>query len=434
LHSPTARIQPKRQTEENLGRLRLPGRTPNRHNMSAYMEGPLKISVSSMTEGVTTPRDDVPWKIDIEGGASAMPAPPPGLGLVARVVKSPPPGLEEVVLAALSPDMRKASSCSTDDDDDEMTSETVDNVSEDQSWEELYNGLTALPETYYSSTAADWWSAPGLWQAPVEPWMASLWSGEGSDVLPDFSSWWAGLDPSAVELEEDVDEDEEEDQLPNEGEDASKSKKKKKTRSRKSAAKKVKKLSLASESTTADGEDGDNTASKEETWTTVMMRNVPNDFTGTMLIDLLNKEGFYAKYNLVYLPMDYHRKAGFGYAFIDLVSTEDALHFRDHFQGFSNWGLVSHKVCEVGWSDALQGVQAHIDRYRNSPVMHGVVPDEFKPMLFSEGERIAFPTPTKSVRAPRLRKKDPRLMSQKMPRRLTATPAVPEAEAVTLAC
>lgn len=156
------------------------------------------------------------------------------------------------------------------------------------------------------------------------------------------------------------------------------------------------------------GSDGEAAPQAPQPWTTVMMRNIPNDYSGAMLLDLLDEHGFKGLYNLVYLPMDYHRQAGFGYAFIDFVSTEEAQRFRTQFEGFSDWGLVSHKICNVSWSDALQGVRAHIDRYRNSPVMHDAVPDEFKPMLFESGERVPFPAPTKSIRAPRLRKKDPR--------------------------
>jgi hypothetical protein len=142
--------------------------------------------------------------------------------------------------------------------------------------------------------------------------------------------------------------------------------------------------------------------------TTVMMRNIPNDYTGAMLTELLDKEGFRGCYNLVYLPMDYCRKAAFGYAFIDLVSTEEAQRFHGHFEGFTSWDIpCSQKVCSVGWSDALQGVQAHVDRYRNSPVMHEAVPDEFKPMMFVNGVRVPFPAPSKNVRAPRLRKHEP---------------------------
>mmetsp|Transcript_64769 Transcript_64769/g.163038 ORF Transcript_64769/g.163038 Transcript_64769/m.163038 type:complete len:427 (+) Transcript_64769:69-1349(+) len=177
-----------------------------------------------------------------------------------------------------------------------------------------------------------------------------------------------------------------------------------------------------------EGGDTNNTEDPSQPWTTVMMRNIPNDYTGTMLLDLLNERGFEGLYNLVYLPMDYHRKAGFGYAFIDFLSTEEAQRFRETFEGFSDWGLVSHKICNVSWSDALQGVQAHIDRYRNSPVMHDAVPDEFKPMLFENGQRVPFPAPTKSIRAPRLRKKDPRQPVQPQQQHQRQSPGLQQRE------
>lgn len=140
--------------------------------------------------------------------------------------------------------------------------------------------------------------------------------------------------------------------------------------------------------------------------TTVMMRNIPNDYTGSMLLELLNKRGFKGFYDLLYLPMDYHNHVGFGYAFINFISPEEAERFRQVFIGFQEWDINSGKVCEVCWSNVLQGVQAHIDRYRNSPVMHEAVPDDFKPMLFRNGERVPFPGPTKTIRPPRLRKKE----------------------------
>ena len=39
--------------------------------------------------------------------------------------------------------------------------------------------------------------------------------------------------------------------------------------------------------------------------------------------------------------------------------------------------MSSQKVCEVCWGNPLQGLGAHIVRYRNSPVMHQSVPDEY---------------------------------------------------------
>ncbi|CAE8693585.1 unnamed protein product, partial [Polarella glacialis] len=139
--------------------------------------------------------------------------------------------------------------------------------------------------------------------------------------------------------------------------------------------------------------------------TTVMMRNIPSDYTGLMLLKLLDKNGFNGSYDLVYLPMDYNNCVGFGYAFINFVSSQAASGFRQAFEGFTDWGLASDKVCEVCWSSVLQGLEAHIERYHNSPVMHEAVPDAFKPLLFAGGQRIPFPAPTKNIRPPRLRKK-----------------------------
>lgn len=88
---------------------------------------------------------------------------------------------------------------------------------------------------------------------------------------------------------------------------------------------------------------------------------------------------------------------------LSTLQQEVADSFMVHFQGFSDWGTPSKKSCEVTLGSELQGYEAHVDRYRNSPVMHEAVPDEFTPAMFSEGRRIAFPAPTKPIKQPRLR-------------------------------
>jgi len=136
--------------------------------------------------------------------------------------------------------------------------------------------------------------------------------------------------------------------------------------------------------------------------TTVMMRNIPNNYNREMLLKLVNEEGFEGTYDLIYLPMDFQKQvSNLGYSFINFVESEVAMKFHDHFSGFCKWSLQSDKVCEVTWSDALQGIAPHVERYRNSPVMHESVPDDCKPVLFKDGERIPFPEPTKRIRAPR---------------------------------
>merc|ERR1719310_623970 len=134
------------------------------------------------------------------------------------------------------------------------------------------------------------------------------------------------------------------------------------------------------------------------------MRNLPNCYTRDMLLQMLDAEGYLGSFDFLYLPIDFRRGLGLGYAFINFTSPSIAEGFRQHFTGFNQWCLPSDKVCEATWSDTLNGLEAHIERYRNSPVMHESVPDEHKPMLFAGLERVPFPEPTKKIRAPRLRR------------------------------
>lgn len=137
--------------------------------------------------------------------------------------------------------------------------------------------------------------------------------------------------------------------------------------------------------------------------TTVMLRNLPNNYSRAMLLKLIDAEGFCGQYDFIYLPMDFKSHASLGYAFVNLATSEEARRFFETFEGFHRWVVPSQKVCSVNWSHPYQGFDAHIERYRNSPVMHEDVPDDYKPMVFHNGERIVFPPPTKKLKVPRMR-------------------------------
>lgn len=139
-------------------------------------------------------------------------------------------------------------------------------------------------------------------------------------------------------------------------------------------------------------------------YVTVMLRNLPNNYSRAILLELIDSEGFAGQYDFFYLPMDFKSRASLGYAFVNLVSPAQAHAFREHFDGFSRWVLPSQKVCSVNWSTPYQGLEAHVERFRNSPVMHEAVPDEYKPVVFVNGIRTSFPPPTKKLRAPRTRR------------------------------
>lgn len=142
---------------------------------------------------------------------------------------------------------------------------------------------------------------------------------------------------------------------------------------------------------------------KIEERTTVMLRNLPNNYNRDILLAMLEREGFAASYDLVYLPVDFRTHATLGYAFINLVTPDVVPRFWSTFDGYSNWMLPSRKECFVSWCGPHQGFEAHVDRYRSSPVMHWTVPDKYKPAVFKNGLRVDFPLPTKKPRAPRVR-------------------------------
>jgi len=146
-----------------------------------------------------------------------------------------------------------------------------------------------------------------------------------------------------------------------------------------------------------------------------IMRNIPSKYKRNMLLDLLDRMGFKGAYVLVYLPIDFCSKVAVGYAFVGFRSTEDAARFRTVFHGFNDWGCQrSSKVCDVCWSDNTHSLDDHVQRYRNSPVMHHSVPDEYRPALFDTlGERLSFPAPTRAPRKPRGHGRDVRKWSNR---------------------
>lgn len=141
----------------------------------------------------------------------------------------------------------------------------------------------------------------------------------------------------------------------------------------------------------------------QEWRTTVMIRNMPNNYTREMLLELVDSMGFAGAYDFAYLPVDFQSQAGLGYAFINFGTVADAQSCFDRLEGFSDWKVPSEKVCTVTWSSPTQGFEQHIERYQNSPVMHHSIPDEWKPVLLQQGMRVDFPPPTKHIKAPKVR-------------------------------
>jgi len=137
--------------------------------------------------------------------------------------------------------------------------------------------------------------------------------------------------------------------------------------------------------------------------TTLMFRNLPVWFTRQYLEELLDAEGFGKLYDFIYLPAELGTGTCFGYAFINMVTPQDAEFFVEHFQGFDQWPIADSRRAVVHLSEALQGLDEQIERYRNSPLMHPSVPDSLRPAVYCRGVRAVFPAPTAPIRAPRVR-------------------------------
>jgi hypothetical protein len=119
------------------------------------------------------------------------------------------------------------------------------------------------------------------------------------------------------------------------------------------------------------------------------------------LLKILEVTGFLHYVDFVYVPTDFKTGAGLGYAFMNLTGAAQAQLAKDTLTGFSHWhDPACRKVLEVVWSSPLQGLDVLITKYRNSRVMHPNVPDTFRPAVFQNGVRVAFPQPTKRIRAP----------------------------------
>lgn len=142
--------------------------------------------------------------------------------------------------------------------------------------------------------------------------------------------------------------------------------------------------------------------SSSSTRTTVMLRNLPNCFTQSMLVEFLDSQGFAGRYDFAYLPLSFDTLASLTHAFVNMITSLDAERLRARLEGFTNWAVASDSVCNIVWNDKHQGLPALIERYRNSPVMHQNVPEACKPLLFHSGKHVQFPPPTQRIKAPKI--------------------------------
>jgi hypothetical protein len=123
--------------------------------------------------------------------------------------------------------------------------------------------------------------------------------------------------------------------------------------------------------------------------TTICFRNIPNNYSGKMVLELLDRNGCKDTYNFIYVPHDFKRLptlVNVGYFFVNFVTHDSAIHAWSVFDGFCNWALGSSKVLVASWATKTQGYRACVQRFQDSSVMCQDVPLECRPMFFGNGE------------------------------------------------
>mmetsp|Transcript_32520 Transcript_32520/g.92784 ORF Transcript_32520/g.92784 Transcript_32520/m.92784 type:complete len:307 (+) Transcript_32520:100-1020(+) len=155
----------------------------------------------------------------------------------------------------------------------------------------------------------------------------------------------------------------------------------------------------------------------EDEYTTVMLCGFPRQYNRDKLIDLLDFLGYACQFNFVYFPMDFEYSESVGYAFVNMITAADALRLKEFFDGFVGHPFTDDKPCHTNWS-RVQGLSANVKQYRNSPVMHKLVPDEFKPVLLWNGQQQPFPEPTAALKQLRPHRKKEKEKAQGDPKTL----------------
>lgn len=136
--------------------------------------------------------------------------------------------------------------------------------------------------------------------------------------------------------------------------------------------------------------------------TTLMVRNLPQDMTQNQFVEKLIDGGYRGLFDFVYMPMNLRASGNFGYVFINFKSHYIAAQVMARLGNHEEYDVLSALGWTTMWS-TCQGFSTNVERYRNSPLMHELVPKDCKPSIYDEwGNVAAFPRPTKNIPKPRI--------------------------------
>ncbi|CAM9142934.1 unnamed protein product [Scytosiphon promiscuus] len=134
--------------------------------------------------------------------------------------------------------------------------------------------------------------------------------------------------------------------------------------------------------------------------TTIMVRNIPNKYTQTMLLQEIDAS-YRGAYDFFYLPIDFKNKCNVGYAFINFIDYRRIVPFFREFNAQRWKNFNSEKVCAISYA-RIQGKASMISRFQNSSLMEK--DGEYRPLIFhstgsERGRPEPFPASSKAYRA-----------------------------------
>ena len=130
----------------------------------------------------------------------------------------------------------------------------------------------------------------------------------------------------------------------------------------------------------------------EDRRTSIMIKNIPNKFTGELLLNIID-QNFKGAYNIFILPTDNNKYKNFGYAFINFTNSYYIPYFYFLFNGKMWSSTNSQKVCEITYSK-IQGKKGLISHYqgkiifqndsiKNNSELKFIMPNDYK-LLFKQ--------------------------------------------------
>ncbi|KAL9623254.1 MAG: hypothetical protein Q9160_002360 [Pyrenula sp. 1 TL-2023] len=115
--------------------------------------------------------------------------------------------------------------------------------------------------------------------------------------------------------------------------------------------------------------------------TTIMLRNIPNKVTHSMLKLILDQTSL-GQYDFMYLRIDFANNCNVGYAFINFADPIHIVAFATARAG-QRWNAFnSDKVAEISYA-TIQGKDCLVSKFRNSSVM--LEQPDYRPKLYRTG-------------------------------------------------